>query len=446
MEAASQNNSALLASLISGQGAVIPSQRVDNSSKSVNSSFLSSLDVSSQAIQNETANGTTDIDTEGLLQAVNELLTANAANAATEGLDLTQPGGQGFAADMSNEEIVSVISQLQGAEGEALAGTLGLASAAQQNKPQVEALFSKNSQLFANTLSYDSLSQLSKTTLANVEAVSQLAQQSQTDDRGLLERLNAVQPQPSQMSDVAKLGDNYRQVSVSAELGKVTENSLSFSNLDTAKDAPARVVTPVPVLLERMAAMSNEGQLNAGFLDLADSANASAIVQPGKAEALQSSMGSRPVATFIHSPLSTPQWQSEFNDKIMMLSRVSGQGHNQVAEIRLIPAHLGPIEVRVAMKDDQASILFSAQHGAVRDAIEASLPRLREMFNTSGLMLADANVSEQSLQERHNQDQNKSGGQYANADAASSMNEQVESISQINLSAIPSSAALDLYA
>ena len=49
----------------------------------------------------------------------------------------------------------------------------------------------------------------------------------------------------------------------------------------------------------------------------------------------------------------------------------------QHAEIRLNPAELGPLEVRVAVNRDETSILFTSQHMAVRDAVEAALPRLR---------------------------------------------------------------------
>jgi len=495
MDAASQNNSFLLASLISGQGVGMsvasPSQSIDNSTKPVNSSFLSSFNLSAQELQPELVSPDIQLEMDGLLRAVNGLLEGQMA---TKGSELPLFEGQGLAADMSNEDVLSLISQLQGPEVEALvgkladllqglegqagnaavlpglqglagttgsesvlpfisqpqaqAGTVGSELTAQQNRQQVDALFSKIRQLINNAASSDPLSQLSKTTVANMEMVGQLSEQSQFGDRRLLERLNALLPSQSLTPEVAKVGDNLRQLAAESGLNKVGENGVSISNLDTSKDLYGKaVVTPMPVLLERMAAVSNERQLNVGLLDLSESANATASnSQLGKAEGSQVNIGSRPVSSIIQSPLNASQWQTEFSDKVMMLSRVAGQGQNQVAEIRLNPAHLGPIEVRVAMKDEQASIIFSAQHGVVREAIEASLPRLREMFSNSGLMLGDANVSEQSLQERHKQEKNQSGGQYANTDAGLSMNEQTEIISQIDLSAITSSAALDLYA
>ena len=70
------------------------------------------------------------------------------------------------------------------------------------------------------------------------------------------------------------------------------------------------------------------------------------------------------------------------------------------AEIRLNPAHLGPIEVRIEMEDDQVSLAFSSRHAVVREAVEQALPRLREMFEESGLNLTDTDVSQQSFAEQ----------------------------------------------
>ena len=495
MDAASQNSSFLLASLISGQGAGMSvgsaSQAVDNTAESGGASFLSSLNQSTQELQFVAGSPAMPPDMDALLQAVNKLL---AGNAATMGNELPLADGNGFAADMSNEDLLSFISQLQGEGAEALAeqltsllqgqaggaagnedvlsslqgegteslegqlasllqGRAGMSgsevTAQEQHRQKVDALFAKVRQLIENTASSDPLSQLSQATMANIEVVDQLAAQSQLGDRRLLERLNAILPQQSQAAEAAKVDVNLRQPLAEPGLALVAENSDSVSNTVVARDLTTNaVVTPIPVLLERMVAASNGHQPNTDLSDWSESADVQAsIAQLGKAIGSQANSVSRPVSSFIQAPLTAPQWQTEFSDKVMMMSRVASQGQNQVAEIRLNPAHMGPIEVRVVMKDDQASITFSAQHGVVRDAIETSLPRLREMFNNSGMMLADASVSEHSLQERQQQKQQSgSGEQYGRADSGVAANEQATLISQIDLSAMSSPMALDLYA
>lgn len=81
-----------------------------------------------------------------------------------------------------------------------------------------------------------------------------------------------------------------------------------------------------------------------------------------------------------------------------LASRVVWQtgGGTQHASLRLDPPELGPVEVRVSVKHDQAHVQFSAQHGVVREAIEDAIPRLRELLAQSGLNLADVNVSQHS--------------------------------------------------
>lgn len=70
------------------------------------------------------------------------------------------------------------------------------------------------------------------------------------------------------------------------------------------------------------------------------------------------------------------------------------------ASLRLNPQHLGPLELRLNMDGDKASIAFASQHAAVRDALESSLPRLRDMFAEQGLNLVNVNVSQRDVSGR----------------------------------------------
>jgi flagellar hook-length control protein FliK len=60
----------------------------------------------------------------------------------------------------------------------------------------------------------------------------------------------------------------------------------------------------------------------------------------------------------------------------------------------LNPPNLGPLEVRLTLQQDQASVVFSAQQVAVRDALEAALPRLRELLEQQSLQLVQADVED----------------------------------------------------
>jgi flagellar hook-length control protein FliK len=87
-----------------------------------------------------------------------------------------------------------------------------------------------------------------------------------------------------------------------------------------------------------------------------------------------------------------------------------GQNLRQ-ADLQLSPADLGPLEVRVVVTHDQANVSFTSNHAHVREALEAAIPRLREMLEQQGLNLANADVSQHSFAEQRaaRDDSNGSG-------------------------------------
>lgn len=70
------------------------------------------------------------------------------------------------------------------------------------------------------------------------------------------------------------------------------------------------------------------------------------------------------------------------------------------ARIHINPPELGPIEVRVNLNNDQASVQFTSQSAQVRDALEQSIPRLRDMLESAGFSLADSDVNDQGGEQR----------------------------------------------
>ncbi|GLR63917.1 flagellar hook-length control protein FliK [Marinospirillum insulare] len=96
----------------------------------------------------------------------------------------------------------------------------------------------------------------------------------------------------------------------------------------------------------------------------------------------------------------------------------------QVAEMRLDPPSLGSVRVQIRMQGEQASVVFQAPNAHARELLEQSLPKLREMMEAEGLMLADAQVSEESFS---GQDQEKEGsGHFAGSGLSSGEEESAE--------------------
>lgn len=89
-------------------------------------------------------------------------------------------------------------------------------------------------------------------------------------------------------------------------------------------------------------------------------------------------------------PFGQAGWGQAFGNQVVW---AVNQGM-PAAELHLSPPDLGPLSVRISMDQDQASISFSSAHAMVREAIEAALPRLRDMLGAQGITLADVNVSQ----------------------------------------------------
>ena len=108
----------------------------------------------------------------------------------------------------------------------------------------------------------------------------------------------------------------------------------------------------------------------------------------------------------LNVPFNQAGWDKALGERIQWLV---GKGI-QNANIRLNPAHLGPMEVRIQIQHDQANVQFTSAHGVVRDALEAALPRLRDMFDSSGVQLVDVDVSGQSFAEQQAAANGQGGG------------------------------------
>jgi flagellar hook-length control protein FliK len=94
------------------------------------------------------------------------------------------------------------------------------------------------------------------------------------------------------------------------------------------------------------------------------------------------------LARTVHQPVGSRAWADEIGSRVLLMT----EHGKQTASLRLSPEHLGPLEIQVAIQDDRASVWFGAAHADTRAAIETALPRLRELFASQGLSLADAGV------------------------------------------------------
>ncbi|WP_432468023.1 flagellar hook-length control protein FliK [Agarivorans sp. Z349TD_8] len=143
--------------------------------------------------------------------------------------------------------------------------------------------------------------------------------------------------------------------------------------------------------------------------------------------------------------LNPSQYQApaELNQRVQyMLS----QGMHK-AEIRLDPAELGSMHVRLQMNhEQQVSVHIQVQNPQAREALEQTMPRLREMLQQQGIELGQSSVNQQHQGSSSNQGQGQSlagGGTESLRRGIEGGVEQELDSSQINQS---SRDGIDFYA
>jgi len=108
----------------------------------------------------------------------------------------------------------------------------------------------------------------------------------------------------------------------------------------------------------------------------------------------------------VATPVRDPAWAADFGQKVVWLATQDKQS----AQITLNPPQMGPIEISLSVKNDHATAHFASANPEVREAIESSMPRLREMLAGVGVELGQTNVSAESFRQAQDWHGGHSGG------------------------------------
>ncbi|MBN4674029.1 flagellar hook-length control protein FliK [Pandoraea nosoerga] len=103
-----------------------------------------------------------------------------------------------------------------------------------------------------------------------------------------------------------------------------------------------------------------------------------------------------PAALALSARVGTQDWNNQLSQQVVWLS----SAHTQTAQLSLNPPDLGPLHVVLNVANDSAQAMFVSQHAAVRDAVQAALPQLRENLANNGIALGNASVSADSSQQQ----------------------------------------------
>ncbi|SNS61422.1 flagellar hook-length control protein FliK [Noviherbaspirillum humi] len=85
----------------------------------------------------------------------------------------------------------------------------------------------------------------------------------------------------------------------------------------------------------------------------------------------------------------TPAWDAALGQKVVWMVA----GEEQSASLTLNPPDLGPLQVVLNVSNSQATATFVSDQAQVREAIEAAMPKLREMLGDAGIQLGQASVN-----------------------------------------------------
>ena len=137
----------------------------------------------------------------------------------------------------------------------------------------------------------------------------------------------------------------------------------------------------------------------------------------------------------LRAPVGSSDWNDELGTHLTWMT----QKGLETGSLRVSPEHLGPVEVNISVQNGDASVWFTANHADTRAALEQALPRLREMFASQGMNLADSGVSRQSLSQQGSRDRGRSAASQG-VSQVSAVAGPADSAARMNLGLV------DLYA
>lgn len=119
------------------------------------------------------------------------------------------------------------------------------------------------------------------------------------------------------------------------------------------------------------------------------------------------------------------QWGAQVAERAVLLTAQNVQ----TAQLQLDPPELGPLNVRIQINQDQVSVHFASANPSVRDALDQTFVRLRELLQEQGLDLVDSGVSDQP---QRDDSEHKRGSDLVGAQAQGEGAEQGQTTLMVN--------------
>lgn len=198
--------------------------------------------------------------------------------------------------------------------------------------------------------------------------------------------LSALMGEQTSSGNQSGQGKHRQPVHPAMNLGQTASTGASATTSATQAGTPVTTTAQVQATPSAPPASSENFSLTtvngAGRAD-APSVGVALPVQTGHSPTRAD--GSPLLSSRIDAGIQTQEFREQFARQVAGLT-VQGQDR---AEIRLTPAELGPIRIRVSLSADDAQLDISAAQASTRAAIEASMSTLRQMLSEQGIRLAE---------------------------------------------------------
>lgn len=211
--------------------------------------------------------------------------------------------------------------------------------------------------------------------------------------------------QPFGGSQLLAASDSAAKIAVD-ELNMVADLPLDVKNLSSKIDATSFADT-------LSARLNSNPTLPTAGVQLSNSISTPLTAATAASAALPSQ--------YIDTPVQDARWGEVVAQRVSMML-----GKEQQIEMQLNPPNLGPMEVRLNLGDEQASVIFTSQHAAVREALAAATPKLTALLADQGIVLQNVQVASDSLQQQQqNAFQQQQGNRYNHSQPVAPMGNEV---------------------
>jgi flagellar hook-length control protein FliK len=125
--------------------------------------------------------------------------------------------------------------------------------------------------------------------------------------------------------------------------------------------------------------------------------NGAAALQQLNPGTASSSGDSTPAATLrVSAPVDSPEFPQGVADRVSF----AVDNNWSSTKLQVNPPQLGPIDLQIAVQGDHAQVMMSTHSAVTREALESSLPKLKEMLNSQGFTQVSVDISQRSFQDR----------------------------------------------